>query len=62
MCVGQVCDDALMCLRECLQLRQSVRTLARYLSSLETTVNSTSRAGRAMPYATTYVVSSESSD
>lgn len=28
-------------------------TLARYFSSRETTVNSTSRAGRAMPYATT---------
>lgn len=36
-----------------LGLLRAQLTLARYFSSLDTTVNNTSRAGRAMPYATT---------
>lgn len=43
-------------------LRRSILTLARYFSSLDPTVNSTSRAGRATPYATTYTTGRKSSN
>ena len=46
---------------ECQLRRRIVLTLARYFSSLDTTVNSTSRAGRAMPYATTFTSRESSS-
>jgi hypothetical protein len=57
-----VCSDHPMCFHDNLQLKHRGLTLARYFSSLDTTVNSTSRAGRAMPYATTFTTSREISD